>query len=620
MKRFILPVFLFFFFICIFPSPISAQIGWLWNWNQRKSIPITGSTAGVQTNYQVKVTVSFIAGKMKTDFSNIRFTSSDGATLIDHWRESYTTSSTADFWVEVPSISASPSTTAICLYYGNVSATSASNYFNTFDVLGNGSDGSLTVSAANTVINSYTYLTGDENAGDNVIAVNSGAAFSNGDDILIIRMKDASGSSAGTYEFRKISSGGGTNSFTLNLPLRNSYASVTQVVLIPQYSSVTVNSGGSITASAWDGNKGGIVIFRSSGAVSVAGGINVDNKGFLNGETYKGGTMYGGGGGGGGGAYQYASGTPGGIGGTSDGVNGVASANSGGFYGTSGGAGGVGGGANKGSGGNGGGTPGSNCGGGGGGGGGGGNFYGLGGLGGGKGGKGKCATGWGGFDGGTTSGINAGGADNGGGGNGGGGYGTNGTGGKGGDAAVNDGEDGTISGGGDGGSGGGPGDYAGNGGGGGAAGLSYGLADLSTIFLGTSGGNVIANTGAGGIIIAFANNLTITGTISSDGSNASGQIGGSSGGSVYLTGDSVTVGSSLVTTAGGTGVGTVGGGGAGGYGRIRLTGNSISGTSSPAAYTTGFDVEHNRQYISPEPSVGALEPEEFGGSFFKLFE
>lgn len=96
-----------FLFVLI---PPLAQAAWYnSNWEYRKPIKISGSTSG-QTDYHVKVTVSFVTGKMNSDFSYIRFTSSDGTTLIDHWRESYTASSTADFWVEVPSIPTSGTT------------------------------------------------------------------------------------------------------------------------------------------------------------------------------------------------------------------------------------------------------------------------------------------------------------------------------------------------------------------------------------------------------------------------------------------------------------------------------------------------------------------------------
>ena len=91
-----------------FSSGQAQLIAWYnTSWGRRKAITITGSTAGNQTNYQLKITVTY-GSDMQADFDDIRFTSSDGTTLIDYYLESKTDSSTADFWVEIPSIPASP--------------------------------------------------------------------------------------------------------------------------------------------------------------------------------------------------------------------------------------------------------------------------------------------------------------------------------------------------------------------------------------------------------------------------------------------------------------------------------------------------------------------------------
>lgn len=110
----------------------SNGAGWYNNsWTKRKAVTITGSAAGAQANFQVQVTVSY-DNDMQADFDDIRFTDSDGTTLIDHWLETKTDSSSATFWVEVPNIPASPSTVTMYLYYGNASVSSASNGDNTF--------------------------------------------------------------------------------------------------------------------------------------------------------------------------------------------------------------------------------------------------------------------------------------------------------------------------------------------------------------------------------------------------------------------------------------------------------------------------------------------------------
>jgi hypothetical protein len=67
---------------------------------------------------------------MNADFSDLRFTKSDG-TIYPYWIESYTPSSTAKVWVKVPSIATSPATT-FYMYYGNSSAPPASKGDDTF--------------------------------------------------------------------------------------------------------------------------------------------------------------------------------------------------------------------------------------------------------------------------------------------------------------------------------------------------------------------------------------------------------------------------------------------------------------------------------------------------------
>jgi len=107
---------------------------WLLGWGYRRKITITNSTSSL-TDYQVLVTLdtaSLISGgKMRSDCGDIRFTDSDGSTLLSYWLESGCNSTSTKLWVKVPSIPAS-STKAIYLYYGNPSATSKSNGFQTF--------------------------------------------------------------------------------------------------------------------------------------------------------------------------------------------------------------------------------------------------------------------------------------------------------------------------------------------------------------------------------------------------------------------------------------------------------------------------------------------------------
>lgn len=117
----------------------------------RKQLTITGTSAGVQTSYPEKLTIYLNSGTdaAKTVYLNghsynwpndIRFTTSDGTTLLDYWIESYS-GDKAYVWVELDSIPASPSTVTFYMYYGSTSATSLSNITNTFALFGDDLEG-----------------------------------------------------------------------------------------------------------------------------------------------------------------------------------------------------------------------------------------------------------------------------------------------------------------------------------------------------------------------------------------------------------------------------------------------------------------------------------------------
>lgn len=157
---------------------------------------------------------------------------------------------------------------------------------------GDFSDGDLTVTVANTIVNDYTYLIDDELTLDNTLLVNDITNFGTGDEILIWQVQNGSESGiAGTYEFRIIREVQGNNLILFN-GLENDYysgnfdmvgASVTQIVRVPNFKNVTISTGASITAPAWDGYSGGIVVFRSN-ILTQIGTIDVSAKGFRGGD------------------------------------------------------------------------------------------------------------------------------------------------------------------------------------------------------------------------------------------------------------------------------------------------------------------------------------------------
>lgn len=180
-----------------------------------------------------------------------------------------------------------------------------------------GKNGALTVSAANTVVNAYTSLSADAAAGTTSITVTSNSLnthFSSnlaaGDLIMIIQMQGATikGTNAGgidnttdstwgtvtnynncgNWEFAEVESVSGTTIIFFDCPLSHSYtaAGKTQIVRAPRYSSLTINSPGSITCDAWNGSIGGACAIEvdNNTNINAGGSIDVSGKGFRGGQ------------------------------------------------------------------------------------------------------------------------------------------------------------------------------------------------------------------------------------------------------------------------------------------------------------------------------------------------
>ncbi|MGH9909571.1 MAG: beta strand repeat-containing protein, partial [Nitrososphaerales archaeon] len=184
---------------------------------------------------------------------------------------------------------------------------------------GNGIDGSATISTSqniNTnVIGSLRSTNADgivtavtANPTGSSITVTSTTGFAAGDEILLINLKGAFGDTAdvGNYEFLDINTASGTT-ITTTTSIQKSYDGTTfsnqKIVVqrVPQWTTVTINSGGTLTANTWGGTSDGIIAFRATGTVTVntggtisanaigyAGGGSSTTGGGLNGESYDG--------------------------------------------------------------------------------------------------------------------------------------------------------------------------------------------------------------------------------------------------------------------------------------------------------------------------------------------
>lgn len=508
---------------------------------------------------------------------------------------------------------------------------------------GDGSDGAITISASitwdsailatgrTTYADGIAYRVNPPGIGDTAVtryrsADNLSNGIVAGDEVLVINLQGNligtgttavfDNASVGNYEFRTVASVS-ASTITFTEPLEHRYLGLNQnqqrVVIqrVPNYTNVTVNSGGIIGVNSYEGlttvptgsagYRTGIIAFRANGTVTVntGGSIVADSDGYrggaagaaganggFNGESYdntgnnttgrggsgaSGGESWGGGRASNGAVANPVNGIPRGGGG-GGGSNGSASTGDDGS-----GAGGGGG-----------------YGGGGGGGGGGSNAAAQNGGAGGTGGATEVAAGGGGGAQNTAAaGVNGGNAGSA-------GSNATGTGGSAGDGKIS-------------GSGGGGANITTAGGAGGGGGGLYGFPDLSAMFLGSGGGggaggfstNTAGTAGGngGGAIYIGADTITLpgSGTITANGGTATNGTapasggGGGSGGSIYLDAFNVSVGTSLVTANGGaagTQAARRGAAGGGGVGRIFIKYRTFqSGTTSPSA--TVAQITHN---------------------------
>lgn len=142
---------------------------------------------------------------------------------------------------------------------------------------GTGADGALTISGNTTEAPIDSACTGT--AGSTSLSATN-ASFASAQVVLIHQTR---GTGAGLWEKRTIASySAGT--IVLTEPLTNSYVSGAQVRVLKQYSAVTINSGITYTAKAWDGTVGGILAFLCNGTVTVTGTITATGKGFRGGS------------------------------------------------------------------------------------------------------------------------------------------------------------------------------------------------------------------------------------------------------------------------------------------------------------------------------------------------
>ena len=120
---------------------LKSNVSWLNGWKFRRVVEIQSERD--LEDYQIKVVLNsknFDFSKVREDGCDIRFTDSDGVTLLNYWIERWDYGDEAVIWVKVPSISR---TKKIYIYYGNSSADCMSNANLVFDFFDDFNDGDV---------------------------------------------------------------------------------------------------------------------------------------------------------------------------------------------------------------------------------------------------------------------------------------------------------------------------------------------------------------------------------------------------------------------------------------------------------------------------------------------
>jgi len=182
-----------------------------------------------------------------------------------------------------------------------------------------GKNGNKSIGVTNTIVNEYTALTQDANAGATTIYVTNSGLNSNsrfpailaaGDLLMIIQMKGAtttsyesggfgypldatwgaisSYGSCGFHEFVQVKNVPNLSSIEIDCGLKHSYttAGKTQVIRVPRYLTLLINAGGVLTCESWNGATGGVVSVEVQGNTIMhsGGSIWVTGKGFRGGQ------------------------------------------------------------------------------------------------------------------------------------------------------------------------------------------------------------------------------------------------------------------------------------------------------------------------------------------------
>ncbi|GAB3870017.1 hypothetical protein GCM10028824_18030 [Hymenobacter segetis] len=164
-----------------------------------------------------------------------------------------------------------------------------------------GKSGPVAIATTGTIVNEYTALTANAAMGATTITVAASALNANsrfaaplaaGDLLLLVQPQGAAISTAddatygtvtalnnaGRYQLVEVASVPSGTTIALSCKLYSAYTTAghAQVVRVPRYTTLAVNTNVSVKAQAWNGTTGGVLAIETTGNVTLATGATLD--------------------------------------------------------------------------------------------------------------------------------------------------------------------------------------------------------------------------------------------------------------------------------------------------------------------------------------------------------
>ncbi len=158
--------------------------------------------------------------------------------------------------------------------------------------------GSTTISVSNAGLNANGRFTGNLEAGDLLLIIQiQGASITTADDSTYGTISNYNG--AGNYEWKEVQSvdlNANTISFACGLEKSYIVSGHTQIIRVPRYTTLSIQSNAKLTCPNWNGSTGGIVVIETNGDLTIQnnGSVDVSALGFRGGANGPSDNLFGG--------------------------------------------------------------------------------------------------------------------------------------------------------------------------------------------------------------------------------------------------------------------------------------------------------------------------------------